>query len=593
MPMGRFVQALDLLAQLHIDQVRLLGGEPTLHPEFAGMVDRAVGRGFSLLIFSNGEMPAAALDALLKPPAEKVEVLINATGGDLGPIRHSLSALGSRAGLGFNIDSPVFSADALLEWIDQFGLQRAIRVGLAHPVVDGSNRFLRPRHYHTVGRRLAEFAARAASRNVTLEYDCGFVPCMFPDGQPHDSQRTPLGLRCGPIPDLLPDGRLVACYPLAPLAQKFIGDALHDGFAPRFAPWRHAGVFPECTSCEARDEQRCAGGCLAAAMLRFRPSPAMQHWSIPYIDQPVEFWQELAAEHPGVKFEVYFPLPEEVLGSGRPPQPSEHMDEFLRCCPLPKNVLVNPLTLPAPVDAVAPRVVAALQQLQDECGIRSATVSNLLLASRLRRDLPSLHLTASTLMDVAEPYQLQTIEGICDTVVAPTRIMRDRPALRRLRAAWRGRIHLLVNEACLPACPYRTQHFHEMGNGFKEPKSLCQELLAAEPWLRMTGAWVLPQHLHLFGGLFDGLKLAGRATLQDPARYAAVLRAYIRRVPMTPDQIGGGPASVLKPIDIGEEFYAETLECGRECHLCSKCREVHKNATPVGEPAAVFPVLGA
>jgi hypothetical protein len=268
------------------------------------------------------------------------------------------------------------------------------------------------------------------------------------------------------------------------------------------------------------------------------------------------------------------------------------MDEFLRCCPLPKNVLVNPLTLPAAVDAVAPRVVGALRRLQDEHGVRRATVCNLLLASRLRRALPALGLTASTLMDVAEPYQLQTIEGICDTVVAPTRIMRNRPALRRLRAAWRGRIHLLVNEACLPACPYRTQHFHEMGNGFAEPKSLCQELLAAKPWLRMTSVWVLPQHLHLFDGLFDGLKLAGRATLQDPARYAAVLRAYIRRAPMTPDQIGGGPASVLKPIDISEEFYVETLECGRECHLCSKCREVYTHARPVGEPAAFFPVLG-
>jgi hypothetical protein len=156
--------------------------------------------------------------------------------------------------------------------------------------------------------------------------------------------------------------------------------------------------------------------------------------------------------------------------------------------------------------------------------------------------------------------------------------MRDLDALEALRAAFPGRIRLIVNEACLPGCPYRVQHFHEMGAGFARPESLCGELLAREPWMRLTGAWVLPQHLHLFDAVADEWKLAGRVTLRDAPTYRKVLGAYIHRWPLAPHEIGGGPASPLEPIEIDESFYARTLRCGHRCHECGECRERYRNS---------------
>ncbi|MBI5084846.1 MAG: radical SAM protein [Acidobacteria bacterium] len=580
-----FERALDYLERSGLDLVPLLGGEPTSHPNFAALVGRALSRGFRVLVFSNGEMPGTALRALASAPEGRATVLINATGlvempeGRRAAIRATLTALRGRAGLGFTIDSPAFDTAGLLDWVDEFELDRNIRVGLAHPVAGATNRYLRPRQYRAAGRRLSEFAAEAAGRGVALDYDCGFVPCMFPDGECDDE----VGLRCGPIPDLLPDGNFVACYPLAPLHSEPLNDGstqeeVRCNLSARFAAERQVGIFPERSVCEERAANRCAGGCLAAAMLRFRSAPEdskrpanrpAERWAIPYIDQPAEFWQRLAAEFPSAALEVYFPLPEEVIGSGRPVQ-------------------------------VAPRVVRELERLGGEYGIRRATVSNLLLAARIKEALPDFHLTASTLMDIADGYQLGLIDGVCDTVVPATRIMRDLAALRRLRTAFPGRIRLLVNEACLPACPYRTQHFHEMGGRFAEPKSLCEELLEKKPWLRMTGAWVLPQHLHLFDGLYDELKLAGRATLHEPEHYREVLGAYIFRRPLTPNAIGGGPASVLQPMTIDAGFYRRTLECGRQCNKCDACAEYFgaqmEELTHAGrkrEPAPLLPILGA
>ena len=53
-----------------------------------------------------------------------------------------------------------------------------------------------------------------------------------------------------------------------------------------------------------------------------------------------------------------------------------------------------------------------------------------------------------------------------------------------------------------------------------------------------------------FDGLYDSLKLAGRVTLRDRAKYLTVLSAYIQRQPILSRDIGGGPASLLEAVDV-------------------------------------------
>lgn len=298
-------------------------------------------------------------------------------------------------------------------------------------------------------------------------------------------------------------------------------------------------------------------------------------WAIPYIDQPLSFWRSVEARFAPHVREVYLPLPGDVVGSGRPPQPQRYVTEFLRHCRLPKAVLVNPITLPRPVDEIAPEVITALGRLRDEFGVQGVTVADLGLARRLRDAMPDLQLTASVLMEVSEPLQALAVADVCDTLVPASRVVRDLPALQALRAAFPGRIRLLVNEACLPGCPFRVQHFDEMARAIPNPKSLCSELLGERPWLRLIGSWVVPQYLHLYAGVYDELKLAGRVTLADPETYHRVLDHYVARQPLLPCEIGGGPSSMLEPIDVPEELFAYTLTCGRRCHTCTRCPDYY------------------
>jgi hypothetical protein len=299
-------------------------------------------------------------------------------------------------------------------------------------------------------------------------------------------------------------------------------------------------------------------------------------WVIPYVDQGLDFWTEVQNRFGTQIREVYLPIPNRQFATGRSPQPEEHLLKFLRDAPLPKSVLVNPIVLPGPVEQVVPDILSVLRQLRDDFGVSGVTIANLTLARHIKEALPDMYVVASVLMGIMSPLQALIAGDWVDAISPDTRLVRDLAGLRRLRSAYDGPIRLLVNEACIPGCPFRTQHFYEMGYGDFFPRSLCDQMLAQRPWLRLTGAWVLPRHLVHFDGLYDELKLAGRVTLRDPDRYLAVLGAYIHRDEILPADIGGGPASPPDGMSVSDEWFELVLHCDKRCNACAVCREYYQ-----------------
>jgi hypothetical protein len=304
-------------------------------------------------------------------------------------------------------------------------------------------------------------------------------------------------------------------------------------------------------------------------------------WVVPYVDQPLEFWTEIQYRFGAQIREVYLPIPGGQFATGRSPQPDRFLLSFLRHASLPKSVLVNPIVLSRPADTLAPDIVSALRRLRDDSGVQGVTVTNLALARAIKEALPELYVVASVLMGIISPLQALIVGDWVDAISPDTRLVRDLAGLKHLRSAYHGRIRLLVNEACIPGCPFRTQHFFEMGYGDLFPRSLCDHMLEQRPWLRLTGAWILPRHLRYLDGLYDELKLAGRVTLRDPERYLAVLGAYVHREAILPADIGGGPASPPEGLSISDGWFEQVLHCDKRCDDCSVCRayyqHVHRN----------------
>ena len=308
----------------------------------------------------------------------------------------------------------------------------------------------------------------------------------------------------------------------------------------------------------------------------------MSTWVIPYIDQEPSFWEMLGDRFGTYIKEVYFPMPSKDIASGRSGQPDNHIESFLRDAPLAKSALINSIILPRPIQEIGPKILDSLRHLYDEYGVERVVVTHPLLARLIKAELPVYQVTASVLMGIATPAQVNMIRDDVDAIVAAGHLTRDLKGLRTLREAFRGDLRLIVNEACLPNCVYRSQHFYEMGYGEFFPESLCQELLTEKPWLRMTGAWILPRHLHFYDGICDSFKLAGRITLQNPEIYVKVLNAYVTGGAILPCDIGGGPASVLEPIDVPDELFAYILNCDKQCHVCRVCQNYYEQAVSKG-----------
>jgi len=299
-----------------------------------------------------------------------------------------------------------------------------------------------------------------------------------------------------------------------------------------------------------------------------------QNFIIPYIDQNLDFWEKIRDNYASRIKAVYIPVLNSDIGSGRPQQADKHLINFLESNILPVSMLINPIILAKPVGEIAGKVVETLKQLCTHYNIVELTLTNHNLARIVKSELPDLKLSASTLMEIYHPQQIIMLEDVYDTLVPSNKAIRDLKTLKTLRDSFSGKIRILVNESCLASCIYRTQHFYEMSRPeIVYPHALCNNLLIKYPWLRLTGGWILPQHLYFIDGLYDEIKLAGRVTLQNPDNYIKVLDSYIHKKPLNPNEIGGGPASIGFPLDIEKNFYEYTLNCDKNCFNCLVCND--------------------
>ncbi|HSJ52432.1 MAG TPA: radical SAM protein [Anaerolineae bacterium] len=277
-----FQERLDLLDRSGLDSVRLLGGEPTLHPRFPELVDRAQRAGKAITVFSNGLMPASALACLAALPHRDCTVVVNVVppaGRTHQRQRETLRRLGRRALPGLTLDCTGGVPGFVLDLVAETGCRPAVRVSLAHAVLSGRNRYVHPKQYRAVAARVVPLARAAAAAGVRLEFDCGFVRCMFsePDLQVLQDAGVELGWHCSPILDVDLDGQVYYCLPLAGLLSLHLTPTTQAGslraeFEARTRPYRQVGVLAECSTCLFREAGDCAGGCLAAAIRRLRPA---------------------------------------------------------------------------------------------------------------------------------------------------------------------------------------------------------------------------------------------------------------------------------------------------------------------------------
>jgi hypothetical protein len=285
------VRAADILVASRVGRVGVLGGEPTLHPDFVDLCRYLLDRRLKVTVFTNGLTSPATLAAVAAIPAARpLTFVVNVNHPAITPAaeqerqRVFMSALGARCEISLNLSRVDLDPRFAVELGERCGTSRKIRLGLAQPIMDAENEYLATADYRPAAARIVELVEAAFERGGLVHFDCGFALCMFTDAQLGALQRrgTRLRFSCELALDIGPGLDAWACFPLASgrhvqLTEASRIEELHRELQDDLNGLRRArgvfGVFPECEGCAYRRARRCAGGCLAHA-LKLAPSSA-------------------------------------------------------------------------------------------------------------------------------------------------------------------------------------------------------------------------------------------------------------------------------------------------------------------------------
>jgi len=277
-----FDRVLDFLEDSGEKTASFIGGEPTLHPKFEVIFEKALKRNFFIKIFSNGLYNEKIRTFLASIPPSSVKIICNTnppqfnSDSEWSRVMETFKALGSRIILASTIWLKEQPLDYLLNLTIQYGLRNQIRIGIAQPIVGVENIYLPIEQYKCLAESLVEFARKCDEHNIKITFDCGLPLCMFTEEQLGVLQmcNAPAVFHCNPVLDIGTDLTVWSCFPLSKLHNVKLLDfkklkELTIYFESRLAPYRSFGSFPLCTSCKYLIRNQCKGGCLAHTIRSF------------------------------------------------------------------------------------------------------------------------------------------------------------------------------------------------------------------------------------------------------------------------------------------------------------------------------------
>ncbi|MCB1172978.1 MAG: radical SAM protein [Leptospiraceae bacterium] len=279
MSMERIEQLLDLMVASGEKQFRLLGGEPSLHPQFLEIIHQALERDLNVLIFTNLIMPRSIVDALACLPSHRISILANVTPEQSDTprmkerVEYALQRLHQSTVVSLTITAPGFEYRFLIDLIKKYNLIKRIRVGIGMPIVGRDNQFLATSDYKAVGTDIARMAVVCNEHDILPGFDCGLTMCMFSREEMGVIADCTQGLDivCHPIIDIGPNGEVWHCFPLSEVLNTHIDEfstrgQIEDFYRQAVAPYTTIGCMNQCIDCDYKRRGQCHGGCLAHTM---------------------------------------------------------------------------------------------------------------------------------------------------------------------------------------------------------------------------------------------------------------------------------------------------------------------------------------
>ncbi|MDR2971932.1 MAG: radical SAM protein [Bacteroidales bacterium] len=273
----------DLFESSNEKKLSLLGGEPTLHPEFVDFVLYLNQRKFHVNVFTSGIMPAKKLNTtkeyLLKISEENLSFVCNynhpntSTDSETKQINAFFKTFSKYISLSFNLYQSNFDFRFLVDAILKHGLKKHIRLGLAQPIPGQRNECLTISEIREIAKNLRTQLDILEQNRISLGFDCGMPLCIFSNedmGRLFKLNKGRVLFTCCPAIDIGPDMQTWACFPLSNYEKRSLYDfdnvsEIIQYFSEQQNDLRKdkKGIFEECKTCTYFEEKLCFGGCVA------------------------------------------------------------------------------------------------------------------------------------------------------------------------------------------------------------------------------------------------------------------------------------------------------------------------------------------
>jgi radical SAM protein with 4Fe4S-binding SPASM domain len=286
MPLENVRRVIEFLKRSEFPIFRVMGGEPTLHPQFNEIVQLAIDAKMRVDVLSNATWSESTAALFERIPSKYLMFLLNIDNPDnytskqWAVIERNLKALKGRGGitLSFNVFEKQPHSDYILDLARHYDF-KYIRLSLSLPVLGAGNAYLPVEELPGVAPFVMRFAAEAESSGIGVQFDNAVPLCIFDEAQIghlllHGVYDLSRNTRCNPIIDIGPDLTIWSCFCLSSLKNRKLDEfkTLADAQTYFRQVWSvyQDTVYPmeKCYNCFYREKWGCQGGCLTYAMMK-------------------------------------------------------------------------------------------------------------------------------------------------------------------------------------------------------------------------------------------------------------------------------------------------------------------------------------
>ena len=277
---------LDFFGRSDYKLFRVMGGEPTLHPQFGEIVERALAAGMRVDVLSNATWSdeCARLFARISPrrlffllnvdhPVRYPRVLWERIEANLGRLPEP-----GNVTLSFNIFEREPRYDYVLDVARRYGF-KAVRLSFALPILGAKNQHLDLDEYKALAPFVLRFVDEAGAQGVQVQMDNAVPLCIFDEAA--IGRLLLLGVldlernaRCEPVIDIGPDLDVWCCFCLSAVHNRRLEEFeslpdVKEYFAGVLARYQQELTpLEECEGCFLREQWGCQGGCITHSLLR-------------------------------------------------------------------------------------------------------------------------------------------------------------------------------------------------------------------------------------------------------------------------------------------------------------------------------------